>query len=229
MPLINCLSVQAASSRGAHSLCLLLGAAALPGERPPLLWGRGRNESGVPCRTKQGSSRAQASAPWRRNPSCVIAANYGRGRGSLWALGWGLKAAQGWLHRPGECCGSVDPMQEQPKPRGGGSQLRHGAGLPHLSWQRRGKRRMFLGKRSWKHWKVKAEGRRGRTSSSSSPLGLRSFPSAATGCDVGPGSCCSLLVHIWGWRWSCSFLCTLPLSFVVPNPVHPSWRVEGGC
>lgn len=145
----------------------------------------------------------------------------------------GSKLPRGGCTIPESAVGSVDPMEKQPKPQGGGSQLRHRVSLPHLSWQRRGKRssflKMFLRKRSWKSWKVKEEGKRGRTSSSSSQLGLQSFPSAATGCDVGLSLAAHFLFTSGGWRWSCRFLCTLALSHMVPNPVHPSWAVEGGC
>lgn len=58
VPLINCLSVQAASSRGRRSLCLSAGSSSTCQERGPLFSGkgkRGRDENGVPCLAKQRS------------------------------------------------------------------------------------------------------------------------------------------------------------------------------
>lgn len=79
-----------------------------------------------------------------------------------WAPARLLKAAQMWPHHPGEGCRtSGTPSRDHKSLRRGGSQLRCAAGLPHLSWQRRGEGRMFLGKRSWKSQKVKEEGKRG--------------------------------------------------------------------
>ena len=133
--------------------------------------------------------------------------------------------------------GPADPIEGQRKPQGRrlttARQCR--ASLPHLSWQRRGEGRIFLGKRSWKSQKVKEEGKNG-------------------GQAVLPPSCAwkashlqqqvvtwvlGLAAHFLFTRggvepMSCGFTCTLPLSHVgsglgTPNPGHPSWPLEGGC
>jgi len=102
------------------------------------------------------------------------------------------------------------------------------ASLPHRCWQRRGGGRVLLGKRSRKSWKMKEEGKR-RGQAVLPP----SWACKATGCDMDPRSCSSLLVHVWGVEpVSCGF--TLPLSHAgsglgAPNLVRASWPWEGGC